>query len=205
MLLQASAPSRADRIIVFPKASHPEPDSISVLTVLKLQAMLGGDRETRLIVWCADARNVDVFLDPRFHLTDVCSTEWAWRIVCQATRVQHVSNIYRHLMTSSAESNEFYEYRICEGCPPMTFGEAQEAFLRYNADASTEVSGGGGTCNTLLLVGFVKADDERRERIRLNPSAEEMLESDDVLIFLTYVFTEEIAIRLGRYLSDAGA
>lgn len=201
-LLQATAPARARIVIIFPNSLHAEPDSASVLTVLRLQAMLDPERETRLIVWCADARNVEVFRDPRFHLTDVCSTEWTWRVVCQATRVKHVSNIYRHLLTSSAESNEFYEYRLRDECPSIAFCRAQEAIVRFNAEATAPVPGVADVRNTILLVGFVKGTDHSREHLYLNPAADSMLEAGDVLIFLTYVFTPDIAERLGNYLAD---
>lgn len=193
--LRMLAPQRAHAVILFPDSSHPEPDSATVLTVLRLQEILGSSSEVKVLVWCADAANVGIFQDPRFRLTDACSTEWAWRVLCQATRVGHVSTIYRHLLTSSKDSNEFYEYCLPEGWTG-TFAEAQEVVRRYNEESCDVIDSEGGRRNTILLVGYFEASDHRRERVQINPPPTSEVKVGDALVFLTYVYDLQVIDKL---------
>jgi hypothetical protein len=198
--LRMIRPAEANTIIVFPDAEQPNPDSATVLTILKLQDILGEDHDARILVWCQDARNVPLFLDPRFRLSDVCSTEWAWRVICQATRVGHVSNIYRHLLTSSADSNEFYEYCLPEDWTGGTFQALQQAILQFNAQNCEEVPGWEGHRNTILPVGYFDKEDRLRKEPQINPPPESELEAGDCLLFLTYVFNGSTKEKLDQYL-----
>ena len=196
--LRMTRPERAKAIIVFPDPDHAEPDAATVLTILRLQEILGEESDTKVLAWCADPRSVDLFQDPRFRLTDACSTEWAWRVLCQATRVGHVSTIYRHLLTSSPDSNEFYEYRLPGGWEGGSFAEVQEAVSLYNSESCGLVPGAEKRRNTLLLVGFFEAADAKRERVQINPAPESRLQPGDALIFLTYVYDQAVAEKLDR-------
>ncbi len=200
--LRLTQPEKARSIIVFPDLSHAEPDSATMVTVLKLQHALGKDSSVQVIVWCEDARNIDVLLDPCFRLTDVCSNEWTWRMICQATRVSHVSNIYRRLLTSSVDTNEFYEYRIPDDCAPLSFLEAQHATLAYNANSCDEIPGFAERRNTILLAGVIRADDSARENILLNPQLQLTVFPGDSLILLTYVFSSAIGTQLATELRE---
>ena len=195
-----ACPKKAEAVIVFPDPAHAEPDSATVLTVLRLQDILGESSSVRLLVWCADSANVQLFQDPRFRLTDACSTEWAWRVLCQATRVGHVSTIYRHLLTSSEDSNEFYEYSLPEGWNG-TFAQAQEAIQGYNADPCDVA--GSDRRNTILLVGYFEVSDARRERVQMNPAPESFLHPGDALVFLTYVYDRQVRERLDELFTVA--
>jgi len=192
--LRMVCPKKAEAVIVFPDPAHAEPDSATVLTVLRLQDILGESSEVRLLVWCADAANVALFQDPRFRLTDACSTEWAWRVLCQATRVGHVSTIYRHLLTSSEDSNEFYEYSLPKEWKG-NFAQAQEAIRKHNED-STKNTTFGERRNTILLVGYFEATDCRRERVHMNPAPDSNLLPGDALVFLTYVYDRAVKAKL---------
>ena len=199
--LRMARPDKAKAVIVFPDPSHAEPDSATVLTILRLQEILGEESKARILVWCADPRSVNLFQDPRFRLTDACSTEWAWRVLCQATRVGHVSTIYRHLLTSSVDSNEFYEYRVPETWEGGTFADVQEIVSRYNTEMCGLIPGAKGKKNTLMLVGYFEASDSKRERVHINPSLDSEVLPGDALIFLTYVYDSKVAEDLGQCFS----
>ena len=187
--------AQADTAIVFPDLALPEPDSPTALTVLKIQRLTGGDERPQVIVWCADSRNVDVFLDERFNLTDVCSTEWAWRVICQATKVPHVSNIYRRLMTSTEDTNEFYELKLPPDFSSCSFHDLQQSVHRYNLDCGA-VSASTAHRNTVMLVGYIEGSDLQRTKIHINPRPDTVLHAGDLLLVLTYKINSEIQQKL---------
>lgn len=202
--LRVACPELARAVILFPNLALENPDSATVLAVLRLQEIIGEESPVQVLVWCADSRNVPVFLDSRFRLTDVCSSEWAWRVICQATRVSHVSNLYRHLMTSSADTNEFYEFQLPGSWKGGSFRELQEAIVRFNDNGCGSVPGCESLRNTILLVGYIDFKDQRRQDIHINPPPDTQLAAGDFLVFLTYVFNPGIAEHLGAFLGDQG-
>jgi len=191
----------ADTAIIFPDSNADDPDSSTALIVLAIQQLSGHRDKPKIIVWCADSNNVGIFLDERFRLTDVCSTEWAWRVICQATSVPHVSNVYRRLMTSSEDTNEFYELTIPDSAPEMMFGSVQQMFLEYNKECG-RISRSIKRRNTVLPVGYSEKDDDRRVRIHINPEPEERVGPGDHLLLLTYKMDDRIKRKLVKRLRE---
>ena len=192
--LQMAGVAHARAVIVFPDSAACEPDGPTAITVLNVQRLLGEGTAPRVIVWCADPSNVEIFLDEKFGVSDVCSTEWAWRIICQATQVRHVSNIYRRLMTSSEHTNEIYDLTLPSTFVPCAFSDIVDRIRKYNLnlERNPHDSVSGKTSNSVLLLGYIDRDDVRRENIHLNPGPKAEVGPEDTLLLLAYLMGDGI-------------
>lgn len=204
--LRMARVSHARAVIVFPDSTSSEPDGPTAITVLNIQRLAEEEEgiSPRVIVWCADPSNVEIFLDEKFGVSDVCSTEWAWRIICQATQVRHVSNIYRRLMTSSEDTNEIYDLTLPLDFTPCAFSDIQDNLRKYNLalPSSSRNPGGQRSNNTVLLIGYIEREDVRRSSIHLNPGPRAELRQGDTLLLLAYLFDEKTETNLLAALSS---
>lgn len=213
-VLEQASVKDAEIVIAFPDEKLEEPDSATMITVLKIQKLKEAKRldETsakdelkserpRIIVWCSDSGNVGLFKERAFHVTDVCSAEWAWRVICQATQVEHVSNIYRSLMTSTVDTNEFYEWQVPESWSAKTFREVQMMFMDYNVRRAERIPEQNDAKNTMLL--FASCADGRKERLHINPDPEHKIEGGHYLVFLAYRYSENDEAGLKGFLEGA--
>lgn len=180
--------AQAQLVIVFPAPGHPEPDSVTAILLLRLQqafAAVGERGRPKVLVWAQDPANVPLLMDERFGASDVCSMEWAWRVLCQATYVDAVSNVYRRLMIDTADSEELYELVLPVGCRPRTFAELLARVWEYNAAKAQKLEGIDKR-NVVSLVGLARSDDPRKERIELCPEPQSKVYAGDRLLIITY-------------------
>lgn len=188
---------KAHTVIVFPNMALDDPDGPTAITVLNIQRRINRTlaetdadsclHRPRVIVWCANPDNVEVFRDESFGLDDVCSTEWAWRVICQAASVPHVSNVYRRLMTASENTNEFYDFTLPDDWQRCRFHEIQDFLQDYNLKNAETLRGREKQKNTVMVIGYCKREDNRREHLRLNPNPGMWVEAGDTLLALTYI------------------
>lgn len=205
--------ARARIVILFPLPDHPEPDSVSVMLLLRMQQILGDEPETarpKVLVWAHDPANVPLLMDDRLGADDVCSTEWAWRILCQATYVDGVSNVYRRLMVDTVDGEELYELVLPRDWTPRSFGSLLSQVWTYNAERA-ETLAENGKRNVVSLVGLAKGDDRRKRDVELCPDPQRMVEPGDRLLLITYKLDPRTRSRLledltrfAREGSDAG-
>jgi hypothetical protein len=109
-------------------------------------------------------------------------------------------------MTASESTNEFYEVEVPEECNGLDFSTIQNGLHEYNlqqADKLPKKVGQkeGQERNTILLLGFYKKTDKRKENININPDPNVRLESGDHLLFLSYRCDERIKKIIRDWLS----
>lgn len=196
--------SRARLVFVFPAPAHPEPDSVSALILLRIQQLVpaGADASARpkVLVWAADPANVPLLMDERLGANDVCSMEWAWRVLCQSTYVDSVSNVYRRLMVDTVDTEELYELVLPKEWHPRTFAELLVRVWAYNAEKA-ETLAEIGKRNVVSLVGLAKREDPRKQDIELCPDPEQLVRQGDRLLIITYKFDRASRERLLGHLS----
>lgn len=226
-VIQTLRVAQAKAVILFPHPGHVEPDSSTLLLVVKIrkeidEGVAEGAAGPKLIAWCEDSKNADLFLNPKFGLTDVCSAEWAWRMMCQATYVDHVSDIYRRLLTSTEDTNEIYELEIPDGWQPVPFGDLQSRLAVYNRGVT---HGRQATAKTadgdrpILLLGYSRPserngvrragtpnadgasdrrtwEERRDDGLHLNPDPGDRVEVGDRLLLLAFSFGEAVRERV---------
>jgi hypothetical protein len=202
--LVAAGLSRARLVFVFPAPAHPEPDSVSALILLRIQQLVpaGADASARpkVLVWAADPANVPLLMDERLGANDVCSMEWAWRVLCQSTYVDSVSNVYRRLMVDTVDTEELYELVLPEEWHPRTFAELLGRVWAYNAEKA-ETLAEIGKRNVVSLVGLAKREDPRKQDVELCPDPEQIVRQGDRLLLITYKFDRASRERLLGHLS----
>lgn len=203
--LEAVASDRARFIIVFPVVGHPEPDSATVILLLRLQQVLADRSDSprpKVLVWAHDPGNVPLLMDERLGADDVCSMEWAWRVLCQSTYVECVSNVYRRLMIDTVDTEELYELVLPDDWLPRSFGSLLKSIWDYNALVAPVVPEVGKR-NVVSLVGLAKRDDRRKKDIELCPDPQRSVLGGDRLLIITYKFDESTKARLLSHLSRA--
>ncbi len=209
--LQRARVKDARIVVVFPDEALDDPDSPTAITLLNIQRAVGDNShlETeskgegpKVIVWCSNPLNVDLFLDDRFGVTDACSTEWAWRVICQATEVDHVSNVYRRLMTATEDTNEIYAMRVPEGLSIQTFGQFQDRVREYNLNRAKAVSDTCSMKNTILLMAYSSDRKLSKNGLVINPEPSSTVRAGGYLIFITYTFDDAIRRDFEEFLRD---
>lgn len=202
-LVRAGVP-RARLVFVFPAPAHPEPDSVTAIILLRLQQVIPasgeGSARPKVLVWAADPANVPLLMDERLGANDVCSMEWAWRVLCQSTYVDSVSNVYRRLMVDTIDTEELYELVLPDAWRPRTFAELLARVWEYNAEkAETLVE--IGKRNVVSLVGLAKREDPRKQDIELCPDPQRLVRPGDRLLIITYKFDRPARDHLLGYLA----
>lgn len=141
-------------------------------------------------------------MDERLGADDVCSMEWAWRVLCQSTYVECVSNVYRRLMIDTVDTEELYELVLPDDWLPRSFGSLLKSIWDYNALVAPVVPEVGKR-NVVSLVGLAKRDDRRKKDIELCPDPQRSVLGGDRLLIITYKFDESTKARLLSHLSRA--
>jgi hypothetical protein len=205
--LQLSALARARFVIVFPVPDHPEPDSVTVILLLRMQQLLAGQESAtrpKILVWAQDPANVPLLMDERLGADDVCSMEWAWRVLCQSTYVDSVSNVYRRLMEDTFDTEELYELVLPDAWQARTFATLLRQVWEYNANQAAMLAEIGKR-NVVSLVGVARRDDPRKKDIELCPDPGRAVQGGERLLIITYQFDDATRMRLLSHLSEAAA
>lgn len=148
-------------------------------------------------------------------------------MMCQATYVDHVSDIYRRLLTSTQDTNEIYELEIPDGWQPVPFGDLQSRLAVYNRGVTHGRQEAGKTADgdrPILLLGYSRPserngvrragtpnadgasdrrtwEERRDDGLHLNPDPGDRVELGDRLLLLAFSFGEAARERVLAALS----
>lgn len=201
--LELAGLARARFVILFPLPGHSEPDSVTVMLLLRMQQALAAApaaSRPKILVWAQDPASVPLLMDDRLGADDVCSTEWAWRVLCQATYVDSVSNVYRRLMVDTVDSEELYELVLPADWTPRSFSALLSQVWAYNA-AKAETLAENGKRNVVSLVGVAARGDRRKRDIELCPDPQRTVEAGDRLLIITFKLDGATQARLLDHLA----